>query len=492
MKAIMVMFDSLNRHLLQSYGCSETITPNFMRLAEKSVQFDCCYAASLPCMPARRELHTGRYNFLHRSWGPMEPFDDSMPQLLKMNGVHSHLVSDHGHYWEDGGATYHTRYRTWENFRGQEGDPWKGVVGGVEDKNPNLIEFGGYRGLLYNQDLVNRSYLQNEADHPQTRTFSAGLDFMERNKDADNWFLQIECFDPHEPFFSYDKYKKMYPREYSGRRFDWPDYAMVKESDEQVKEARYEYFALLTMCDEHLGKVLDFMDSNNMWDDTMLIVNTDHGYMLGEHNYWAKNYMPLYEEITHIPLYIWDPRYKVAGEKRKELVQTIDLPVTLLDYFNVPVPKDMLGKDLGKVIGGDEAVREAALFGVHGAHICCTDGRYVYMKAPAKPENLPLYEYTLMPTHMVGFFGDKALKSMEKSSGVEFTKGIPVMRLDSDGNFGGGYSYGDLLFDLKTDPHQESPIKDEQIEERMKNLLIKLMKENDAPHEQYERLGLTY
>ncbi|MDR3173808.1 MAG: sulfatase-like hydrolase/transferase, partial [Treponema sp.] len=99
MKAVMVMFDSLNRHLLNPYGCDETITPNFSRLAERSVRFENCYAGSLPCMPARRELHTGRYNFLHRSWGPLEPFDDSMPAILGKNNIHSHLASDHGHYW---------------------------------------------------------------------------------------------------------------------------------------------------------------------------------------------------------------------------------------------------------------------------------------------------------------------------------------------------------------------------------------------------------
>lgn len=79
----------------------------------------------MPCMPARREMHTGRYNFLHRSWGPMEPYGDSVPEILKKNGVYSRLASDHQHDWEDGGATYHTRCASRESFRGQEGDPWK-------------------------------------------------------------------------------------------------------------------------------------------------------------------------------------------------------------------------------------------------------------------------------------------------------------------------------------------------------------------------------
>lgn len=95
MRAILLLFDSLNRHCLEPYGCGWTQTPNFSRLAKHSVMFDRCYAGSLPCMPARRELHTGRYNFLHRSWGPIEPFDDSMPELLKKSGVYTHLISDH-------------------------------------------------------------------------------------------------------------------------------------------------------------------------------------------------------------------------------------------------------------------------------------------------------------------------------------------------------------------------------------------------------------
>ncbi|MBU3067818.1 sulfatase-like hydrolase/transferase [Nocardia sp. NEAU-G5] len=95
MKAIMAMFDSLNRRMLPPYGCDWTDAPNFARLAERAVTFDNAWAGSMPCMPARHEIHTGRHNFLHRSWGPLEPFDDSMPELLKQNGIHTHLASDH-------------------------------------------------------------------------------------------------------------------------------------------------------------------------------------------------------------------------------------------------------------------------------------------------------------------------------------------------------------------------------------------------------------
>jgi hypothetical protein len=170
-------------------------------------------------------------------------------------------------------------------------------------------------------------------------------------------------------------------------------------------------------------------------------------------------------------------------------VQTIDLPVTLLNFFEVKVPKDMLGKDLAGVIKDDLIDREAVLFGVHGGHICCTDGRYVYMKAPLSEENAPLYEYTMMPVHMVGFFSEVSLKSMKISQGFEFTKGMPLAQYDSDSR-SMSHRFGDLLFDLQEDKSQMTPIKDDETEDRMRRLLVELMKQNDAPKEQYLRLGL--
>jgi arylsulfatase A-like enzyme len=431
MKAVMLMFDSLNRRFLEPYGCGTTITPNFTRLAKQSVCFDNCYAGSLPCMPARRELHTGRYNFLHCGWGPLEPFDDSMPSLLKNNGIHSHLASDHYHYWEDGGSTYHNRYTTWENIRGQEGDPWKGVVGGVEDKEPNLIKFNGLREKFYQQDLVNRTFLQNEEDHPQTLTIKAGKEFIETNAAKENWFLQIEAFDPHEPFFSYKKYKDMYPSDYSGPRFDWPDYAAVKETPQEIAEARRNYFALLSMCDHYLGEVLDLFDRFNLWKDTMLIVNTDHGFMLGEHGFWAKNYMPPYDEIVHTPLFIWDPRFGKKNETCSGLIQTIDIPATVLDFFNLPLPADCQGKPAALLIRDNHPIREAGLFGYHGGHVCCTDGKHILMKAPAGGFNRPLYNYTLFPAHMNMLYVAREIKTMEKAPPFSFTKDMPVMRFDT-------------------------------------------------------------
>jgi arylsulfatase A-like enzyme len=489
MKAIMVMYDSLNRRMLPNYGNEWVKAPNFERLQENSVVFDNCYAGSLPCMPARRELHTGRYNFLHRSWGPIEPFDDSMPEILKNNGVYTHLVSDHYHYWEDGGCTYHSRYNTWEIVRGQEGDQWKP---GVTDP-PHIERIG----RTWRQEQVNRYHMQKEEDMCQARTFKHGLEFIEENKDQDNWFLQIETFDPHEPFFSQEEYKELYPHNYRGPQFDWPEYDRVTETSEQVEHMRYQYASMVSMCDHYLGKVLDLMDRYDMWKDTMLIVNTDHGYLLAEHDWWAKCVMPFYNEISHLPLFIWDPRSGRKNTRRKSLVQTIDLAPTLLDYFDVAIPDTMIGKPLADTVEHDEPVREAALFGMHGGHINCTDGTYVYMQAPQNPAEYPHYNYTLMPTHMREMFTLKELRTATLSEPFSFTRGCKLMKIKAwEGKIGGpdGETIKEtlktLLFDVENDPKQLEPFRDVQIEEKMRRHMVSLMQEHEAPEELYKRMGL--
>ncbi len=493
MKAVMVMFDSLNRHFLSPYGCDWTHTPNFARLAERTVRFDKAYVCSMPCMPARRELHTGRPNFLHRSWGPLEPFDDSMPELLKKAGVYTHLATDHYHYFEDGGSTYHGRYNTWELFRGQEGDPWIGQVGEV--RIPEMVV--PRKDVYGRQDTINRQAMRREADQPQPQTFKAGLDFLRRNHSQDRWFLQIETFDPHEPFFSQRKYKDLFAKHfdaYKGKAFDWPPYRGIEEKPEEIEHLRYEYAALLAMCDAYMGDVLDTFDELDLWKDTMLIVCTDHGFMLGEKDCYAKCWMPFYEEVSHTPLFIWDPRCGKRNESRQSLVQMIDFAPTLLDYFGVKIPRDMTGKSLTATIDRDAKVRDAAIFGMHGGQVNVTDGRHVYMRSQASADWSDLFEYTLMPTHMRSpFQPNEIVGKTDLADALSFTKDCPVLKIRVTGKswaLRSPESMKNAVWDVESDPKQERPVTDPAIEKAMIAHLVREMRAVDAPPEQFKRLGL--
>ena len=220
--------------------------------------------------------------------------------------------------------------------RGQIADP---VIPPVAASRASDGSADAAIGDSWRQDWINREHMTREEDQPQSVTFANGLEFIRTNHSEDNWFLQIETFDPHEPFFTQQKYKELYPHAYDGDHFDWPPYRQVDETDAEIEHVRYEYAALVSMCDENLGKVLDAMDELDMWDDTLLIVNTDHGFFLGEHDWWAKIVQPFYQEVAHVPLFIWDPRSRKTNERRSGLVQMIDMPATLLEFFSVEIPE---------------------------------------------------------------------------------------------------------------------------------------------------------
>jgi len=112
-------------------------TPNMNRLAERGTTFDNAWHGSTPCMPARRDIYTGRYEFLERGWGPLESDDADLPRqvsgepntsvqkVLEAGYSVSELVTDHFHLWEQGSGNYHMGYTGFEFIRGQEADAWK-------------------------------------------------------------------------------------------------------------------------------------------------------------------------------------------------------------------------------------------------------------------------------------------------------------------------------------------------------------------------------
>ena len=477
----MIMYDSLNKRFLGPYGNSWVKTPSFDRLAHRCVTFDTFYAGSLPCMPARRELHTGRLNFLHRGWSPCEPFDESMPQLLSQSGVYSHLISDHCHYWEDGGANYQNRFSSFSFVRGQEGDKW-------------AVDTAHFDGTRRTQDQANRREMVREEDHYHVRCFREGERFLLDNLERDNWYLQLEYFDPHEPFFVPERFKKLYTD--MPNNVDWPSYRPVRPGEgEQVRQTIINYAALVTMCDEYLGRILDIFDEHDLWKDTMLIVNTDHGYFLGEKGFMGKNYMPVYDEVGSLPFFLHHPACpQTDGTRTDVLAQTPDIAPTVLELFGVEPGQHMLGRSLLPAVAEGQKIHDAILYGYHGMHVNVTDGHYTYMRCAQTEDNTPLYQYTLMPWHIAKPMSLPELRQANPAlyDGFAFTGHVPVLKIPVDERYDQKryyrYSdhmrYGTLLFDRQVDPMQKYPLHDAQIEERMIQVMIRLMQENEAPQEQ--------
>lgn len=499
MKLVFVLLDSLNRSVLGPYGGNAIATPAFDRLAGAGVTFDRHYVGSLPCMPARRDLLTGRLNFLHRSWGPIEPFDVTFPARLSAAGVYTHLISDHYHYWEEGGCGYHNQYSSAEFVRGQERDLWKAMVCPPVERFRNE-----YHPMLSGTprrfpNMVNRAHIRDEADYPIARCVRLASEFLEENHAADNWLLQLELFDPHEPFTAPRRFRESLKTGYEGPVLDWPLYDRLDVTHEEAAELRANYLAVIAMCDHYLGQLLDEFDRHGLWEDTALVLTTDHGFLLGEHDWWGKNRMPMYDAVSHIPLMVVHPdlRHR-AGEHCEALTQCLDVPATILDSFGLVPPEELDSHSLLKVAADGKAMRERALFGIFGGALNVTDGRHVYFRYPEDPEGEPLNEYTLMPVHPASYFTRDELADAELVHGFRFADGMPLLRVPARDDArrppmqGGALADPDsVVYDLLADPGQMAPMRGGDHEDRMVRLMRAALLANEAPPELLKRFGLT-
>lgn len=498
MRTVLVLMDTLRRDVLSFYNeQTEVKTPNLDAFACASTVFDQHWIGSAPCMPARRDIMCGRYNFLERSWGPIEPFDVTLPDELRAHDVFTHITTDHCHYARIGGEGYLQLFNTWDLHRGQEGDPWVSRI----DEPDNMPQT--FYGRVREQYQKNRLRWPREEEMPSPQTFQSAVDWLDDNKDNDDFFLMVEAFDPHEPFDVPDSYMEMYggseglDRDY----YEIPQYRRVSESDvsdDAVDYLQRRYAALVTMTDHWFGKLADKLRELEIFDDTMVMVTTDHGYFLGERDYLGKNYMHLYNELAHLPLVVHFPGGAQAGRRVEKITQAIDIMPTVLDAYGIEIPQTVRGVSLMPLARDlDAPTRPYALYGVHGMAVNITDGHKTYFRAPVA-DNKPLFEYTAMPTTIRRRLGTDCPESIE--CGRYFARtAYPLFKIPAERP--GIIDQSDeplrevgesRLFDIDTDYGQLHNLVDvdHETEERFCDLLRFGLSEHEAPAEQLERLGL--
>ncbi|MEG2088318.1 MAG: sulfatase-like hydrolase/transferase, partial [Angelakisella sp.] len=386
---------------------------------------------------------------------------------------------DHYHYFEQGGEGYHTLFDTWELERGQEQDPWRALI-----TMPDTPKFVGKNNKPY---WANRAFqnTENDEDYPTPRCFADAIDFLKHNSQAEDWHLHLELFDPHEPFACPQKYRDSCGDQWDNRyHFDWPFYAPVQEPPEAVEHIRKSYAAVVTMADVWLGKLLDTMDELDLWKDTALIFTTDHGYLLGEHGYWAKNYMMAYRELVHIPLILCTPQTAFSGRRVKALTASIDLMPTLLELHGAQPSHRVQGKSLLPLLEQEQPHHDAVLYGSFGRDINLFNGRYTYCCQPE--EGSTVYCHTAAP----GFFEDydrTTLANAELGCFLRDTQGIAQYRIaEKSRRYADSPEYN-VIYDLCSDPGQTQPIRDPALERQLVQQLKELLLRYDAPACQFIR-----
>lgn len=527
---VVVLLDSLNRHMLGSYGGTEFATPNLDRFARRSTRFTRHVTGSLPCMPARHDILCGAMDFLWRPWGSIEAWERSITADLREADVTTMLVTDHPHLFETGGENYHCDFGGWDYVRGHEGDPWKtwldpswiGVPAPPASDGSWFFRrrFGALAPHMERAYDRTRTHFRTEADFPGPRTMSAAADWLadasqQQQAGADGrWMLFVDEFDPHEPFDTPIEWTGRYEdAPWEGERLIWPPYVIGGQrdgflSDAEARHIRGNYGAKLSMIDHWFGRILDELDRSGRWDDTAVIVCTDHGHYLGDErsngtgdrvDLWGKPMVPQFEPLGHVPLLIHWPGMPEGGTC-DALTTAVDLHATIAEVFGVNPSHRTHGHSLVPLLTGSAtSVRDWAVGGVFGNWVQVTDGRRKYARAP-EGDNLPLSmfsnRWSSMPVHVRGFV---ELPPPDERAVLDRMPGstVPVIRQPFAAGdalpmwVGRGHSGQHHLYDIDLDPAELENRRGETGEREMIDLLRTALSELDAPTEHLTRLGLT-
>lgn len=468
-------------------------TPNIDRLAAQGTVFDQAWNGSFPCMPARRDLYTGRFEFPFRGWGPLEDTDDDLPRrisgppnqaLSTMERHVSFLVTDHFHLWEQGSGNYHMGYTGFEFIRGMEADAWH-----TDPIDVPIFE-DGIRGTYRERHYHNLAVLRqgkdvmDESTHFVSQTFSTAADWLERNHTWQDFYLHIDSFSPHEPNDPPERLVKLFdPRGYDNGK--WRSIApqgFVDETgvtDDDLLKIQAFYAASIVHLDENLGRLWDVMDRHDLWNDTLVIFTTDHGTFNGTNRRTGKLRSHLFSSIAQIPLIIAHPTLG-HGQRRHQIVQLVDCYPTILDALGEEIPDGLDGRSILPIIeNADAPGHDVAVYGMFGQGISVTDGQWALHVVP-RHENQPLHWYS----HHLAIKGNVELGPFECLDNDRGRRSATVEPFpDARENW---------LSHLEQDPYEYRNVIGEYPEHarRLGQLLVKRLEDVSAPPEYLQRLDL--
>jgi arylsulfatase A-like enzyme len=502
---VVLLLDSLNRHEMGAYGGTNFDTPNLDRLAARSVRFTNHHTGSLPCIPARHDILVGAWDFLWRPWGSIELWEEPITASLRREGVITQLITDHPHLFETGGENYHTDFTAWDYERGHESDAWK------SRPDPSWLGTPTYgRGHTHYDN--SRGYFRGEEDFPGPRTMQATAKWLAEDAPVhrakgERFFLFVDEFDPHEPFDTPEEWATRYDDSWEGPHLTWPPYAIdaYKQgilNERDARQIRAQYGGKLSMIDHWLGRVLDALDATNAWEDTAVILCTDHGHYLGDtdvhgRDVWGKPGLPVYKPLGHIPMLVSWPG--VVPTTNDALTTSTDIHATIAEVFGAPVKHTAHGKSLVPVLKREQTqVRDWLLTGVWGREVQIVTNEWRYTRGPNganTPHSMWSNRWSTMP---IASMPDYKMPMPDDRAVLDYMPGstIPVIRQPfREGDLLPFWSYAKryetIMFDRAEDPDETVNRIGDSIAKEAEELLRVALTEVDAPSEQFERLALN-
>ena len=400
---IVIMTDSLQYNYLGCYGNDWIKTPNYDRFAKQATVFENNFTEGLPTVPCRRAMFTGRYTLPFVGWGPLRSEDTAVADILWGSGIQTALIYDTApmrlpKYGFSRGFEY-TKF-----IHGQELD-----TAHFEDDecylNPDdYLEERSGKGIDPNivssmkkemeSLLANRQNWRSDEDHQVARVSKHAAKYLEEEVDKSKpFFLWVDSFDPHEPYdppsvWDYSDHDCPYDPGFEGKDqiVQIPGLVEDRYTEAELKHIRALYAEKVSLVDKWVGKLLDKIRDLGLWDNSLIMLVSDHGKPQGngEHGHGLmRMFRPWpYEYMVHTPLLVRMPG-QTSGKRVKAFTQSCDVAPTILDWMghlneeeaesvgfdhkNPLNASEMQGKSVLPLIDGStEKLRDFAIGGYYG------------------------------------------------------------------------------------------------------------------------------
>jgi arylsulfatase A-like enzyme len=359
---IFIMADDHGRQAISSYGSKTIETPNIDRLAEKGTRFTNAFANNSICAPSRASLLTGKYNHLCGVRRLQEVFDgaqQTFPKLLQQAGYQTaiigkwHLVSQPTGFEHYDMMLGHGRF--YDCPLNRIGTPW-----GESGEAGATVREGYLTDVITDESLA----------------------WLDQRDDEKPFCLMIHHKAPHSPHDPAPRHKDcfkdtIFPEpetlldDYLGRAPEpvandiaWSHLTQINEEgykhlraqltgdrnhDTRLMYQEYirNYLRLVLSLDENVGRVLDYVEENDLEDNTVIMYTSDNGFFNGEHGFYNKMWM--YEDGFSIPLIIRKPGDSTAHTEER-IVSMLDVAPTILDIAGVDIPDDIQGTSMKPIL----------------------------------------------------------------------------------------------------------------------------------------------
>ncbi|MFW5758225.1 MAG: sulfatase [Bacteroidota bacterium] len=410
---LFIMSDDHAYQAISAYDNSLIQTPNIDRLADEGALFTRFSVTNSICAPSRAVLLTGQHSFMNGKVDNHQPFNWELPNFPKLMQAEGYQTAMIGKIHLDGlpqGFDYSAvlpgqgTYYNPEFIINGETTQTTGYVTDIitgmtldwlesRDEEKPFCVFYHHKAPHREWLPANRHYkefTQKEFRQPET-LFD---DYKGRGKAAKaaemnilhhlNWAGDSKIYPetmnklniPEAISWDKDAFYREVGRMNEEQRAAWDSvYMPINEefvekyasmSEKELMNWRYQrymqdYLGTIASVDEGVGQVLDYLDQNNLTENTIVVYTSDQGFYLGEHGWFDKRFM--YEESFRTPMLIRYPKEIRPGTKVDKLVQNLDFAPTFLDYSGINIPKSMQGESFRKLVNGQsEQWRDVAYY----------------------------------------------------------------------------------------------------------------------------------